>query len=348
MKEVKGINPLMMSMTKKERVIQALQHQSTDFVPYHCDFTEQAMEKMITYTGNAHFLDTFDVHLNYIQYWGWPTEKIDQPEHFVDDFGVTWNRSGADKDIGVVDTPLIVDIENYQYTFPVIDEKRLRAEYETLCKNQNDQFKMAGFGFSMFERAWSLCGMENILTNMVSNPKETQELFENICAYNLKLIDIALEYDIDGVYFGDDWGQQHGLIMGPRYWRAYIKPQMAKMYEKVKSAGKFVVQHSCGDCHEIFGDLIDIGLDCYQTFQPEIYDMKAIKKEYGNDLSFWGGISTQQLLPFATPQQIREEVKKAIDIMSENGGYIVAPTHALTFDIPCENILAMIDAFKNQ
>lgn len=335
-------------MTRKERVIQTLRHQATDFVPYHCDFTQQAMDKMIEFTGDKDFLDQFGVHLNYIQYWGWPTEKKDQPEHFVDDFGVTWNRSGADKDIGVVDDPLIKDIESDIYVFPTVNEKRLRAEYDDLCENRDDRFTMAGIGFSMFERAWSLCGMENILTSMISSPKETYRLFEQICDYNLKLLDIALEYDIDGVYFGDDWGQQRGLIMGPRYWRSYIKPQIARMYEKVKSAGKFVIQHSCGDCHEIFGDLIEIGLDCYQTFQPEIYDMAAIKKEYGRDLSFWGGISTQRLLPFATPDEVKEVTRKTIDVMSRDGGYIAAPTHAVTFDTPCENILAMIDVFKNQ
>ena len=91
-------------------------------------------------------------------------------------------------------------------------------------------------------------------------------------------MDIALEYDFDGIYFGDDWGQQHGLIMGLEHWRHYIKPQMARLYKKVKDKRLFAFQHSCGDCHELFPDLIESGLDCYQTFQPEVYDVREMKK----------------------------------------------------------------------
>ena len=74
-----------------------------------------------------------------------------------------------------------------------------------------------------------------------------------------------------------------------------IKPRIKKMFEKVKNAGKKVLLHSCGDIYELFPDLIEMGLDVYQTFQPEIYDIKKIKNEYGKDLAFWGGISTQKL-----------------------------------------------------
>ena len=101
-------------------------------------------------------------------------------------------------------------------------------------------------------------------------------------------MDIALEYDFDGIYFGDDWGQQHGLIMGLEHWRHYIKPQMARLYKKVKDKRLFAFQHSCGDCHELFPDLIESGLDCYQTFQPEVYDVREMKKLYGDRLAFWG------------------------------------------------------------
>lgn len=335
-------------MTKKERVIAALNHQETDIIPFHADFTLQAHEKMAEYLKDRDFENKQGYHLHYGQYWGWPTELEEKPEHFKDDYGVIWNRSGVDKDIGIVDIPLIPDIENNTYIFPPIDEKRLRAEYEALLASKEDKFVFPGLGFSVFERAWSLCGMENVLMDMIASPNELQKLFNDICTYNLKIIDIAMEYDFDGMYFGDDWGQQKGLIMGPELWRKFIKPVMAKMYARVKEKNRYVLQHSCGDCSEILGDLIDIGLDCYQTFQPEIYDIVAIKKEFGKDLSFWGGISTQQLLPYATPEKIYDETKRIMEIMRADGGYIAAPTHALSFDVPEENILAMLKAFQNQ
>jgi uroporphyrinogen decarboxylase len=120
------------------------------------------------------------------------------------------------------------------------------------------------------------------------------------------------------------------------------------MYAAVKSKGKFVIQHSCGDVSDIYPDLIDIGLDCYQTFQPEIYDIAAIKREYGGDLSFWGGVSTQRLLPFATPDGVRDKTVEIMRIMGKGGGFIASPTHAIPGDVPPENVEAMIDVFQNQ
>ena len=166
--------------------------------------------------------------------------------------------------------------------------------------------------------------------------------------YNLKLIAIVNEYPLDAVYFGDDWGQQRGTLMGPANWRTFIKPRLARMYEAARIGGKVVIQHSCGDISALFPDLIEIGLDCYQTFQPEIYDQAWFKREFGRDLSVWGGISTQQLLPRSTPDQIRAETSRVMRVMSAGGGYIAAPTHAVTHDIRYDQIMAMLDVFLNQ
>jgi uroporphyrinogen decarboxylase len=205
-----------------------------------------------------------------------------------------------------------------------------------------------GFGFCMFERCWSLMGMENVLASMIACPEALEAFFDRICDYYAGLVDIALEYDVDGVYFGDDWGQQHGLIMGPDHWRRFIKPRMARLYERVKSKKKYVIQHSCGDNREIIGDLVEIGLDCYQTFQPEIYDIAEMKRRYGERLSFWGGVSTQQVLPRVSAREVQEEIVRVVKILRTNGGLIIAPTHALPYDIPPENIMAMVEVFQNQ
>ena len=119
-------------------------------------------------------------------------------------------------------------------------------------------------------------------------------------------------------------------------------------YARVKERGLRVIQHSCGDIAQVLPDLIEIGLDCYQTFQPEIYDIEAVKAAYGDRLTFWGGISTQQLLPFATPEQVKAEVARLIGVLGEGGGYIAAPTHAVPADVPPDNIVAMNQALRGQ
>ena len=337
-------------MTRRERVRRALEHRATDYVPYHIGLTGQAENNLAALTGKHGYLNDQGMHMHLFQYGGWPTETAPGSERFRDDFGVLWNRTGVDKDIGVIEDLVIpADEPDVSFFRPKLDEARIRREMEHLMSTADDKFVVAGVGFSLFERLWSLQGMENALANFLLEPKFTEELLDAICEYDLRVLEIELEYPVDAVYFGDDWGGQRGLIMGREHWSRFLAPRLKKLYGMAKSKGKFVIQHSCGDIHEVFGDLIDMGLDCYQTFQPEIYDVERIKREFGRDLSFWGGVSTQRLLPFATPEKVKEETKRLIDLLGrENGGYIAAPTHDVPGDVPAQNILAMLDAMQHQ
>ena len=335
-------------MTRKERVKAAISHKDTDITPYNIDFTQQEYDKVAKYLTDDHFDDKIGNHISSAYYDGYLEEVKPGSGYFKDDFGVVWNRNGADKDIGVIDGFIINGSSLDGYSFPKIDKARVKWDYDNLIAADDDKFKFGSIGFSMFERAWTLRGMENLLTDMILEPHFAHELLEHIAGYNMQVMDIAMEYDIDGFHFGDDWGQQKGLIMGPDYWREFIKPRMKMMFDKAKKKGLILSLHSCGDIREIFPDLIDIGLDVYQTFQPEIYDLKETKKQFGADLAFWGGISTQRLLPFASPAVIKETVKETISIMAKGGGYIAAPTHSIPGDVPPENVVALIEVLKSQ
>ena len=346
-------------MNKRDSVIGAFNHTRAGEIPYDVDFTEKMRGIYAEYTGDAEFEKKLGNHTAGAYYSGF-TPGISgavegKPDHVADDFGVVWNRS-VDKDIGVIEGLVLGEPDLRAFRTPPIDEGALRRSFENLIAGAAPRpgspgsgvFTYGSIGFSMFERAWTLRGMENFLTDMLAEPGFAHGLLDAICDFNMEIIGIGLSYGIDGFYFGDDWGQQRGLIMGPELWRKFIKPRIARMYGAVKSEGKYVIQHSCGDISEIFGDLIDIGLDCYQTFQPEIYDIRAVKKEYGPALSFWGGISTQKLLPFSTPQGVIDKTVEIMRVMGENGGYIAAPTHSIPGDVPPENVEAMLHVFQNQ
>lgn len=336
-------------MNKRERVIAALNHEQTDVCPFNADFTEQAWDILMKKTNNPNFLAENNAHLHYWQSWNFPEEIIGKQGYFKDGFGVTWNRNGADKSIGISD--ITIEEPDFDILGKLdwkLNEEKIRKEMNKLISTKEDRFTFGGIGFTMFERLWSLCGMENAMIWMLTDPKFVEALLDKITEHSIKVIKIINEYDIDGFYFGDDWGQQRGLITGKPLWSKMIKPRMAKLYEEARQDGKFILQHSCGDCHEIMPDLIDIGLNCYQTFQPEIYDIANIKEIYGNKLAFWGGISTQQVLPYATPEEVKIEALRIKDILFKNGGYIWAPTHALEFDVPVENVLAMFEIFNDQ
>ena len=136
--------------------------------------------------------------------------------------------------------------------------------------------------------------------------------------------------------------------MGYPLWKEFIAPRIRRMYETVKSRGKFVVIHSCGKVDELFEDLISFRLDVFNPFQPEVIDVFEAKRRYGDRLCFHGGISTQRILPYATPDETREHVKRLIGEVGKNGGLFAAPAHAIPADAKPENIAAMLDVLQNQ
>ena len=144
------------------------------------------------------------------------------------------------------------------------------------------------------------------------------------------------------MYFGDDWGQQHGLQMGPDLWHEFIEPELVRMYATVRSAGKHVFIHSCGDVDELFDSLVADGVNCFNPFQPEVMDVAALIPRYHGRLAFHGGLSTQRTLPYGTTADVRAETRRLIEL-GRNGGYILAPAHAVEGDVPLENMLAFID-----
>lgn len=333
---------------KRERVRAAIEHKQTLSVPYNVELTSEELIKVSEYIGIKKE-DFFDWAGNYIEKASFNIGGYySKPGFFKDEFGVIWDRSGMDKDIGVLDEILLKECDLRNYQFPEPDIHEIRKTIEKLLQNKKDTFKFGKIGLAYYERAWSLRGMENLLMDFILEPVFVEELFEHILQYNLKIIEVAVEYNIDGFYFGDDYGQQTGLIMSPAIWRKYMKPGLAKMFEVVKRTGKVVALHSCGNINAIFGDLIDIGLDIYQTFQPEVYDAKKVKTEYGNHLTFWGGISTQKLLPYAKPAELKSIVREIISLLSNNGGYIASPTHQVPADVPVENIIALIEVLKEE
>ena len=335
-------------MNRKDRVKTAIEHQQGDFVPYNIELTSEELVKVADFLGieKASFAEYAGNHIEKVSYNIGGSEI--RPGFYKDEFGVVWNRSGIDKDIGVIEDYLLKEPKLDGYEFPEPDLEQVKAKTEEFVANGRDTFKFGKIGMTYFERAWSFRGIENFLMDLHLYPDFVGELFDQILQYNMKIIDAALQYDIDGFYFGDDYGQQNGLIMSPDTWREFIKPGLKEMFGKVKDAGKVVALHCCGNISELLGDMVEIGLDIYQTVQPEIYDLKKLKADHGKGLTFWGAISTQKTLPFVTPEELKEIVRETINIMGAGGGYIAAPTHGVPDDVPAENIVALIEVLKYQ
>jgi len=329
-------------MTPRHRIINAIKHKQPDKTPYNLDVTLGINDILAAYFGDADYLYT--VCGNHIMREKHKNHVFLDDNSYRDLFGVVWDIDRKNGDIGIVREYLLKEPSIGGYKFPEPDRKMIGAKCENLVNNHSERFKIFEIGLSFFERAWTLRGMDNFLMDMLLEEGFVCELLDRITEFNLAVIDIASGYGIDCIMFGDDWGQQKGLIMGYPLWKKYIFPRMKVMYERIKKHGLYVAQHSCGDNRELFPDLIGIGLDIYNTFQPEIYDLREFKREYGGDVTIYGGISTQGVLSRGTPDEVYSAVRQTVEILGKNGGYIAAPTHQCTSDIPIDNILAFLKA----
>ena len=332
-------------MTKREVVRTVLEGKTPPYVPWSFSFTQEAKDRLCSHIGEAH-LETY--LQNHFLELGDPVgffEPIGN-DCVQDVFGVMWDRS-VDKDIGIVKGCVLPEPTLSGYEFPDPLDNRFFEDIPQKIAAFGDRFRVFEIGFSLYERAWTLRGMENLLIDFIDHPDFVRDLLNAIADYNIRQTQKALSYDIDAVYFGDDWGQQHGLQMGPALWREFIYPVLKRMYGVVKDAGKLVCIHSCGDVDELFDDLIEIGLDCFNPFQPEVMDVAALMAHYRGRLAFFGGLSTQKTLPYGSAADVRAESRRLLTLGAA-GGYIFAPAHAVEGDVPLENMLAFIDTAKEQ
>jgi uroporphyrinogen decarboxylase len=327
----------------RQRVIDALEHRQTDLTPWNFELTREFAIKLKSRTGCE---DESSFLKNHMMFGKFKRNRQLSVNTYEDMWGVHWESGGDGGDIGTVVNRLIGEDSVDAYRFPEVDVELVRAAAKEM-ESDRVRFRMFRLTYALFERAWSLMGMEELMACMLLDPTAVSGLLDRITEFQLQVLEAILPNDFEGVYFGDDWGTQRGLLMGPDLWRKFIKPRLARMFDLVKRSGKYVLLHSCGNIEDVLPDLVDIGLDVYNTVQPELYNLAGIKKEYGKHLAFWGAISTQGFLPFATPEQVRAKCAQAIGILGKGGGYILAATHAVTPDVPVENVLAMLECAQS-
>ncbi len=332
-------------MTKREIIKMILDGKKPPYVPWSFKYTIEPKEKLMEYYKTDDLDGVLDNHIlnlgadvGFFNHIG--------NNHYQDVFGTVWDRS-IDKDIGILINNQLKTPSLQGYKFPNPQDPRYFENIHSQIEKHPDMFRVFQIGFSLHERAWTLRGIENLLMDFMVNPEFVHELYGAIVDYNIAQIKKALEYDIDAIYFGDDWGAQDSLIMGIDYWREFIKPHIKKMYDFVRDSGKYVMIHSCGKVDELFDDLIDLRLNCFNPFQPEVMDVHQLIKQYKGRLAFYGGLSTQRTLPYGTTEDVRRETQKLIESGKE-GGLILSPAHSMESDVPLENMLAMIDTCKAQ
>ena len=204
-----------------------------------------------------------------------------------------------------------------------------------------------------FERAYAMQGMETFLLNMARDPDFARALMEKIAVYCKQLMGRFLEElgdNVDIIKIGDDLGTQESLMISPKMYREILKPIHADFISFIKGrTNAKILFHSDGDVAPLIDDFVEIGVDILnpiQTSAGSMSDLPSLKKRHGNNIVFCGGIDTHRILPYGSPAEVRQEVKRVIDILGPGGGCMIGAVHTVMNDVPPENVLAMVDAVE--
>ncbi len=334
-------------MTNRQWIKQILAHAPGVDVPYNVPLSPPARDKLEKHFGADDVEGLLDLP---IRMTGMKSIKplYASPDEFgshaKDEFGVVWTTNAIDRGSPVGPAVTQPDLSGYAWPDPTAEYRF--EDLDAWCRQNASDYNILVVG-DLWERATFVCGMERLLLYVAMEPEFVDRLLRGIADYILRTMEICLErFEFDAVALSDDYGTQKSLIMSPASWRRFIKPRLAPIFARAKSAGRDVFLHSCGNVRAVVPDLIELGLDILHPIQPEAMDVLELKRTFGDRLTFCGGLGTQNVLVSATPDEVRDEVLRLKHELGRGGGYILEPGITIQADVPLENILAMIEAAR--
>ncbi|GHV02264.1 hypothetical protein FACS1894211_13370 [Clostridia bacterium] len=352
-------------MVNDKTVLRAVKRRErTERLLYYADFTDACWQRVSAAYGIADQLEFKRKEGFFLPETLFPKRREDAPE---------FEYSGYFKDVQIPDGvkisgegALYMPGSSYHFThlisplrdvydfeeikkFPIYRKKEYygyshyRGQAETA--HERGAAVQAWVG-RFFETAWPLRGYENMLADMAGEPEIAEYFLDAETEFNLAAATAAARAGADMLVFGDDVGSQTCMTFSAELWRSMFKPRFEKVFKAARAIKPDIIlwYHSCGHITEIIPDLIEIGLDILNPIQPESMDIWEIHKNFKGKLSFDGGLGTQSVLPFGSPKDVTDTVRRLAETFGENGGLILSPSHILEPEVPIDNIKAFIDA----
>jgi len=334
-------------MNPRDIILESLHHRQPPVVPYTLSFEGDVAERLDAHYDSLIWRERVIPFMEHVRAVDTDYKEQIDAARFRDAYGGIWRH---DRRPWHLEQPPLAAPSFDGYTFPAAETFFRPAWLETGQYRSavfRHRFILAHLGWGLFERSWDLRGFENLLTDVVAAPDFFAEALDRLTALYLQFVEYTAALNADAILFGDDWGDQRGVIIGPKRWRKFLKPRWAEIYAAVHRHGMLVMHHSCGSVAEIMPDIIEIGMDVLESVQPEAAGMNPyeLKRKWGDKISFWGGLGSQSTIPFGTPAAIKAEVRRLKAEMGAGGGYILAPAKALQPETPTENAVAVVEAF---
>ena len=236
------------------------------------------------------------------------------------------------------------------YPFPVFDTSYTEEmKRQTEAVHADGNAAMGQMQCTVWETAWYMRGMENLMCDMKAEDEMASALLDRVTELAILRARAFAEAGADAIFLGDDVGMQHTIMMSESLYGEWLKPRLKRVIDAARAVNPDVVifYHSCGHVTELIPQLIEAGVDVLDPVQPECMDFREIHERFGDRLSFHGTVGTQSVMPFGTPEEVRETVFRNLDIAGETGGLFVCPTHLLEPEVPLENVLAYLRACED-
>jgi len=234
-----------------------------------------------------------------------------------------------------------------EYPFPNYTNSSIENQSQEVDNAIKDGYAtIGGMEMTIWETSWYLRGMENLMADMMTDDPIAEAILDKVTELAITRAEAFAKAGVDIIFLGDDIGMQKTILMSEALYCEWLKSRLKKVIDSAKKIKPniLIFYHSCGFVTPFIPHLIDVGIDLLNPVQPECMDFRIIHEAYGDKLSFHGTIGTQTTMPFGTPDDVRREVFKNLEIASDKGGLLVAPTHLLEPEVPIENIIAYIKA----
>jgi uroporphyrinogen decarboxylase len=330
------------------RVMEAVSHRQPDRVPAFCG----RIDDMDHWKAAFGVADEAELRAR----WGLDLRKTAYAGLFRVEPGRTLWGSMDDWDSGynvraggfpLAGAQSAADVERHPWPQPRdVDYQELRRRHQAM---DPAYASVLSLGWQpLFCTLLDLFGMEQAMMLMRTAPGVLEAAITRIQDFLLEEMKRAMQACAGLVQFywcGDDFSTQRGIMISPSDWRRFLRPTYAKMFALVKSFGLKVWFHSCGTFRDVLPDLVDMGMDVWETVQAHLQgnDPAGLKRDFGRHICFFGGISCQTTLPFGTPDDVRREVRERVRVLGKGGGYICGPDHSVQKNMPAENLAALFD-----